>query len=621
MPGGEALARQFVLGKQFFLDEFGLETEEVWLPDSFGYSAALPQIVGRVGLALVPDPEDLLEPDQPHARTTPSGGRASTAPGSSPTSRRWTPTTPICAAATWRGPQRQYARRVRGNHLAGAVRLGRRRRRADPGDARRGAHRTADLEGSPTVDACQPAGGSSPGPRPSTRSRRSGRGELYLEFHRGTYTAQARTKRGNRRSEHLLREAELWATTAAVRAGAAYPVRRAATGLGDGAAAAVPRHPARHARSPGCTARPSATTRPVAADADGDHRASAAAPGRAPAIDCIWSTPTPHAGARRARAGRHRGRHPGASRRRRACATATVVLENGAIRVDVDRRGLITSLIEDRRAGRGDRPRRRGRQPAPAAPGHPRQLGRVGHRRALPPTPGRPGEVDRSGRRASDGDHVRRLRSGSPVEQTLALAPGAPSSTSTSRSTGTSGRSCSSWPSRWTCMPNGPPRRSSSATSSGRPTPTPPGMRPGSRPSPTGGCTSASPATAWRWPTTAPTATTSPGSRRPRRPGDDHDGPAVPAARAAVPRPVRRPGRAHAQRLACGSVPPSATRSARATAGTSRRGRSRTPPGRSIHWSRVAATAIVVETVKLAEDGSGDVVVRAVRGSRRPLPG
>jgi alpha-mannosidase len=48
-------------------------------------------------------------------------------------------------------------------------------------------------------------------------------GELYLEFHRGTYTSQARTKRGNRRSEHLLREAELWSTAATVRTGAAYP--------------------------------------------------------------------------------------------------------------------------------------------------------------------------------------------------------------------------------------------------------------------------------------------------------------------------------------------------------------------------------------------------------------
>ncbi len=57
-------------------------------------------------------------------------------------------------------------------------------------------------------------------------------GELYLEFHRGTYTSQARTKQGNRRSEHLLREAELWAATAAVRAGADLPVRRAGAAAG-----------------------------------------------------------------------------------------------------------------------------------------------------------------------------------------------------------------------------------------------------------------------------------------------------------------------------------------------------------------------------------------------------
>jgi alpha-mannosidase len=48
---------------------------------------------------------------------------------------------------------------------------------------------------------------------------------MYLELHRGTYTSQAQTKKGNRRSEHLLREAELWCATAAVRtAGSfAYP--------------------------------------------------------------------------------------------------------------------------------------------------------------------------------------------------------------------------------------------------------------------------------------------------------------------------------------------------------------------------------------------------------------
>ncbi len=49
MVGGEAMARQFVEGKSFFLEEFGIDTEEVWLPDSFGYSGALPQIMKAAG--------------------------------------------------------------------------------------------------------------------------------------------------------------------------------------------------------------------------------------------------------------------------------------------------------------------------------------------------------------------------------------------------------------------------------------------------------------------------------------------------------------------------------------------------------------------------------------------
>ena len=47
MPGSEAMARQFVHGKRFFLDEFGIENEEVWLPDTFGFAAGLPQIIAR----------------------------------------------------------------------------------------------------------------------------------------------------------------------------------------------------------------------------------------------------------------------------------------------------------------------------------------------------------------------------------------------------------------------------------------------------------------------------------------------------------------------------------------------------------------------------------------------
>ena len=85
------------------------------------------------------------------------------------------------------------------------------------------ASRARSLEGSPRVEIASPAavlpsrGG---GVRPS---RPSGAGELYLEFHRGTYTSQARTKRGNRRSGPLLREAELWATAALLQRGEPYP--------------------------------------------------------------------------------------------------------------------------------------------------------------------------------------------------------------------------------------------------------------------------------------------------------------------------------------------------------------------------------------------------------------
>ena len=138
------------------------------------------------------------------------------------------------------------ARRARPTRSLRAVRLRRRRRRTDPRDARGRADRTADLEGSPRVEIEPPADVLLAPPRPSTPTPPVWSGELYLELHRGTYTSQAETKQGNRRSEHLLREAELWSATASGRAGCDYPYERARPALEDGAAAPVPRHPARH---------------------------------------------------------------------------------------------------------------------------------------------------------------------------------------------------------------------------------------------------------------------------------------------------------------------------------------------------------------------------------------
>ena len=49
MVGGEAMARQFLVGQRWFEEHLGTTCDEVWLPDSFGYTAALPQIVTQAG--------------------------------------------------------------------------------------------------------------------------------------------------------------------------------------------------------------------------------------------------------------------------------------------------------------------------------------------------------------------------------------------------------------------------------------------------------------------------------------------------------------------------------------------------------------------------------------------
>ena len=46
---GESMVRQFLHGKNFFMDEFGVEVKNLWLPDVFGYSGSMPQIIKRSG--------------------------------------------------------------------------------------------------------------------------------------------------------------------------------------------------------------------------------------------------------------------------------------------------------------------------------------------------------------------------------------------------------------------------------------------------------------------------------------------------------------------------------------------------------------------------------------------
>ncbi len=50
LPGGESLIRQILFGKRFFKQEFGVDRNIMWLPDTFGFPASLPQILKKSGI-------------------------------------------------------------------------------------------------------------------------------------------------------------------------------------------------------------------------------------------------------------------------------------------------------------------------------------------------------------------------------------------------------------------------------------------------------------------------------------------------------------------------------------------------------------------------------------------
>ncbi|MDX3854258.1 alpha-mannosidase [Streptomyces sp. AK02-01A] len=220
MPGSEAMARQFVHGKRFFLDEFGIENDEAWLPDTFGFAAGLPQIIKAAGSKW------LLTQKISWSKINKFPHHTFRWEGIDGT-RIFTHFPPVDS----------YNCSMTGEQIAHAARnfkeKGVARHSLAPtgwGDGGGGttremiakAARMRSLEGSATVAWETPgdffAKAEAEYPNPPVWV-----GELYLELHRATLTSQAKTKQGNRRSEHLLREAELWAATAAVRTGSAYP--------------------------------------------------------------------------------------------------------------------------------------------------------------------------------------------------------------------------------------------------------------------------------------------------------------------------------------------------------------------------------------------------------------
>ncbi|MDP3178661.1 MAG: hypothetical protein Q8M76_12220, partial [Spirochaetaceae bacterium] len=222
LPMGESLVRQFAFGRKFFEDELGQRTRLLWLPDTFGFSAALPQIMKSCGVDYFATKKliDNYNDSDPFPYTTFMWqGLDGTRVLSHVYRKCNSSIDPLTFAKRWEidrvqkdGISLYLFPFGYGDGGGGPSRV-----------MLEAARRLVDLEGSPKARM----GGPLEFFEEIERRGASGNayvGELYFTEHRGTYTSQARTKRANRKAELAMRDAELWGALAAAAGGFKYPL-------------------------------------------------------------------------------------------------------------------------------------------------------------------------------------------------------------------------------------------------------------------------------------------------------------------------------------------------------------------------------------------------------------
>ncbi|HEY3238158.1 MAG TPA: alpha-mannosidase, partial [Acidimicrobiia bacterium] len=200
VPSGESLVRQIVYGKRFFQSRFGVDCRELWLPDAFGYTAALPQIMAAAGVDWFVS-QKLSWNDTntfPHHTFWWEGIDGTRVRAHFPTADTYNgEMSPREVIRSARAPRSLYPFGY-GDGGGGPTR-----------EMLEAARRLVDVAGAPRV-ALEPAGSFFAAVEDDRTPLPTWRGDLYLEKHRGTFTSQAEIKAGNRRAEAALAAAELW---------------------------------------------------------------------------------------------------------------------------------------------------------------------------------------------------------------------------------------------------------------------------------------------------------------------------------------------------------------------------------------------------------------------------
>jgi alpha-mannosidase len=238
IPSGESLLRQFLHGQRFFEAELGRRCREFWSPDAFGYCGQLPQLLREAGMTrFLTQKLSWNRFNKPDSHTfTWQGDDGSEVLGHFPPADTYSSdaTVPDLLKSV-----RSYADHDHSDTSLLVYGYG------DGGGGPTRAmletlRRARDLQGLPrtrtvTSDEFFDALEAEPGERPTVV------GELYFEYHRGTYTSQATVKAANRRCEQLLHDVEFLATAAGGGGGSTEPPESEGAGSAGAGAGHYPR--------------------------------------------------------------------------------------------------------------------------------------------------------------------------------------------------------------------------------------------------------------------------------------------------------------------------------------------------------------------------------------------
>ena len=206
LTGSESLVRQFLYGRRYFKQKLGYETEDMWLPDVFGYSAALPQILGKFNIKYFLTQKISWNQFNkfPHNTFWWQGIDGT---------RVWSHFPPAdtyignCTPTEMLESVHKHRDHARSDHSLYVFGWG------DGGGGPTEKHleflrRSRYAPNMPDVASGRRALDFFREAKSKSRDLMTWVGELYFELHRGTYTSQAANKMFNRASEFLLRDAE-----------------------------------------------------------------------------------------------------------------------------------------------------------------------------------------------------------------------------------------------------------------------------------------------------------------------------------------------------------------------------------------------------------------------------